>query len=92
MATQVFQHSDYGGGLVRVEIDVNDANWRIQRVRCINNSAYSLVARILNAGVQAWTATAPPNATTEWAASAAQLGWDGGLIMGPYVVQTRWPA
>lgn len=94
MATQTFPFAEFGDGLVRVEIDVNDANWRPSKVRCINNSASPAVARVLNGGTEVFTATAPAGATTSWNISGVQLGWDatnGGLMMGSYVLQARWP-
>lgn len=94
MATQTFQHSSFAGGLVTVEFDVNDANWRMSRVRCINNSPRAAVARILQSGVEVFTATAPANATTSWNTTGVQLGWDsvdGGIMMGVYEMQVRWP-
>ncbi len=94
MATQTFQFAEFGNGSVRVEIDVNDANWRPSRVRCINNSTVAAVARILENGVEVFAATAPAGQTTQWNISGVQLGWDtvnGGLMMGNYVIQARWP-
>jgi hypothetical protein len=80
--------------VVRVEFDVNDANWRVSRVRCINNSPYTAKARILNNGVEVFTAVAPANATTGWNVTGVQLGWDavnGGIMMGAYVMQVKYP-
>jgi len=94
MATQTFQHSSFGNGAVTVEIDVNDANWRVTRVRCINNSAFAAAARILQSGVEIFTTTAPAGQTTTWNTTGVQLGWDavdGGIIMGAYEMQARWP-
>jgi hypothetical protein len=95
MATLTFEHSSFAGGIVRVEFDVNDANWRVSRVRCTNNSNLSAAAAILDSGVEAFTAVAPPNATTSWNVTGIQLGWDsvnGGIMMGNYVVQVKYPA
>lgn len=95
MATQTFLHSEFGNGQVRVEIDVNDATWRPSRVRCINNSSHAAQATILENGTQRFTATAPAGQTTTWNITGVQLGWDsvdGGLQMGAYVMQARWPA
>lgn len=95
MATQTFLHSSFGNGQVIVEFDVNDANWRVSRVRCINNSAYAASARILQNGIEIFIATAPANQTTSWSTSGIQLGWDtvnGGIIMGLYTIQTSWPS
>ena len=99
MATRTFQHSSFGGGLVIVEFDINDANWRMSRVRCINNSDYQAVARIYNAGSLVFTAIAPPHQTTQWNISGIQMGWqapvegeiDGGLEMGNYTMQVQFP-
>lgn len=95
MATQTFPFAEFGDGTVRVEIDVNDANWRPSRVRCINNSAQPAAAQVLDNGVEVFTAAAPAGQTSTWNISGVQLGWDtvdGGLQMGPYVLQARWPA
>lgn len=95
MATQTFPFAAFGDSAVRVEIDVNDANWRPSRVRCINNSARAAVARVLENGVEVFAATAPGGQTSTWNISGVKLGWDqvnGGLMMGSYVLQARWPA
>jgi hypothetical protein len=94
VATQTFQHSSFAGGIVRVEFDVNDANWRVSRVRCINDSAYPAVARILQNGVEVFTAVAPAGQMTSWNTTGVQLGWDsvdGGIVMGGYEMLVRWP-
>jgi hypothetical protein len=94
MATQTFQVASFGGGAVRVEIDINDANWRPSKVRCVNDSAHTATAMIYEGGVQRFTANALGNQTTEWNISGVQLGWDatnGGLMMGNYTMQARWP-
>lgn len=94
MATQTFQHSSFGGGIVRIEYDINDATWRVTRVRCINHSASSARAVILESGIQRFIAIAPPNVTTQWNVTGVQLGWDevnGGIMMGAYVMQAAWP-
>jgi len=95
MATVTFQHSSFANGIVRVEFDVNDANWRVSQVRCINNSASPAAATIFQRGTEVFTAIAPANATTSWNATGIQLGWDavdGGIMMGDYVMSARWPA
>lgn len=95
MATQTFPFAAFGDGSVRVELDVNDANWRPSRVRCINNSAAAAVARILENGVEVFAATAPAGQTSTWNLSGIQLAWDtvnGGLMLGAYTVNARWPA
>jgi hypothetical protein len=95
MATQTFPFASFNNDAVKVELDVNDANWRPSRVRCINNSNYSLKATILESGVVKFTAIAPPNQTTSWNISGIQLGWDavdGGLILGNYELQTQYPS
>lgn len=65
MATQTFPFGSYGDA-VRAEIDVNDANWRPSRVRCLNTSAYPLVATVYQAGTLVLTVTAPANQTSQW--------------------------
>lgn len=94
MATQTFPHSSFGGGAVVVEFDVNDANWRMSQVRCINNSPYPAVGHIYEAGVLRFTAVALANQTTSWNTTGIQLGWDpidGGLMMGTYTMFVQYP-
>lgn len=94
MATQTFQHSSFGGGAVIVEFDVNTANWRVSKVRCINNSPYPCVAHVYESGSEIFVAVAPAGQTTSWNTSGVQLGWDevdGGIIMGNYVMGAQWP-
>ena len=99
MATQTFQHSSFNNGQVIVEFDINNANWRMSRVRCINNSDYQCVGRIYESGVLVFTAIAPPHQTTQWNTAGIQMGWqapvegevDGGLDMGHYTMQVQFP-
>lgn len=104
MATRTLVHSEFGGGLVRVEIDINDANWRPSRVRVLNASASPLVAYVSKAGQEVFRAVAPAGQTTSWNISGVQLGWqpdylddrDGkwypdGLDMRDYTVSVQWP-
>lgn len=93
MATQTFIHTAVGA--MRVEFDINDANWRMSQVRCINNSNQSAKAFIYEGGILVFSATAPANQTTSWNTSGIQLGWDsvdGGLMMGNYVMAIQYPA
>jgi len=95
MATQTFQYASFGDGAVMVDFDVNDANWRVSRVRCINNSAHAAAARVLNGGAEIYNVIAPAGQTSSWNVSGIQLGWDvvnGGIVMGTYVLEARWPA
>jgi len=91
---QTYLHSTFGGNAVIVEIDINDANWRVSRVRCINNSLYAAEASIYNSGVLVYEASAPPGQTTQWNIAGVQLEWDsinGGIMMGNYTMNARWP-
>lgn len=93
MATQTFQYASFCGQ-VRIEFDVNDANWRVSQMRCINNSIYQARATILESGTIRFTAVAPANRTSSWNVTGVQLGWDsinGGIMMGNYVMLARWP-
>lgn len=94
MATVWFPHSSFNGGLVTVDFSVNDANWRVSQVRCINNSNQPAKAFIYESGVLIFTAEAPANRTTTWNTSGIQLGWDninGGIMMNNYTMQVQWP-
>jgi len=95
MATRTFTHTVIAGGLVVLEFDVNDANWRMSQVRCINKSDKAAVGYIYEGTTLRYTANAPANQTTSWNTTGVQLGWDsvdGGLIMGNYTIQFNWPA
>lgn len=105
MATVYLPHSTMAGGLIQVDLKVNDANWKVLAVRCINNSEAAAAASIYDAGQLVAQVTAPAHETNEWNVANVQLGWqeqywndvdqewqDGGLEMGTYVMQARWPA
>ena len=105
MATQTFQHSSFAGGAVRVEFDINDANWRMSQVRCINNSQYPAKATIFLDGAQVFTAIANANKTTSWNTTGVQMGWQpdyyntitgqwerDGIDMKGYTIQVQYPA
>jgi hypothetical protein len=95
MATKTFPFSSFNNDSVKVEIDVNDTNWRPSKIRCINNSSYPLKSTILESGSVIFVATAPENQTTTWNISGVQLGWntiDNGLILGNYEIQAQWPS
>lgn len=94
MATQTFRHSSFNNEQVIVEFDINNVNWRMSQVRCINNSGSAARATILENGVQIFTAIALANQTTSWNTTGVQLGWDsvnGGIMMGNYVMQVQYP-
>ena len=95
MATQTFPHSGFNNGLVRIEYDVNMANYRVSKVRCINGSALPARAMIYQGGTLIFTADAPANQTTAWNTTGVQLVWDavdGNIQMGNYILATGWPA
>lgn len=105
MATMTIHHSTMANGLCVVELDINDANWRVSKVRCVNRSNRAAAADIYQAGQLVMQVTAPDNQTTEWNINNVQLAWQpeywnsedqqyepGGLDMRDYVLRTRWPA
>lgn len=104
MPTQTYQYASFGSGVVVLQYDVNDANWRVSRVRCVNNSDQPAHGRVYELGELVFEATAPANHTTEWPVSGVQLSWQpdywnditqtwepGGIEMGDYVFQASWP-
>lgn len=105
MATITIPFAEFGEGAVRVEFDLNDANRRVSRGRCINNSAYDAAFTVLSNGTVVYQAVAPAGRTTEqniagWTlpqqpdyfnSDTGQYEPDG-IDMGGYVMQTRWPA
>lgn len=95
MATATFQLASFGDGQCVIEYDVNDANWRVSRIRAINNSPYPVNAIVKDAGIEAYNVTVPANTTQTANTTGLQLGWDqvdGGIIMGSYTFEARWPA
>jgi len=95
MATLRLLHSILGQA--RVEFDLNDANWRVTRVYCINEGDSTIHATIYNNGVPVFTAIGLPHQTTQWNVTGVQLGWQpdywndvtqqwepGGIEMGSY--------
>jgi hypothetical protein len=104
MATLTLEFASFDNGAVVVEYDINDANWRVSKVRCINNSAYVAVGRIYEAGELVFSAVAPAGETTSWNVTGVQLGWqepywnditeqweEAGIEMGDYVFNAQWP-
>lgn len=104
MATVTFQYASFNDGQVIVEYDINDANWRVSKIRCINNSPHSAVGHIYQAGDLVFTANAPANQTTSWNVQGVQLAWqppywndligdweEAGIEMGDYELQAAWP-
>jgi len=104
MATVTFQYATLGDGAVTVEYDVSNANWRVSRIRCINNSLHDAVGRIYDNGELVFTAVGPAGETTEWPVSGIQLGWQpdywndltqqwepSGIEMGTYEFSAQWP-
>lgn len=105
MPTRTFRFVNLAGGQIIGEYDVNDANWRVSQVRCINNSAHGAYIRVLEDGVEVFSQTAPANQTTSWNTSGLQLGWQpdewneqdqqwepGGIELFGYQICLRWPA
>lgn len=104
MPTQTFQSGSFNNGQVVIEYDINDANWRVSQIRCINNSDQPAIGYVYLDGELIFEAIAPPNQTTSWNTSGIQLGWQddywndltqqweaGGIEMGGYVFQASWP-
>lgn len=104
VATQTFPFAAFDNGACQVEYDVNNANWRVSKVRVINNSLAPLVALVYKAGVQVFRAVALPGETTEWNVTGVQLGWqepywnnitetweEAGIEMHDYTFTAQWP-
>jgi hypothetical protein len=94
MATVTYPFCEMGGGIVRVEFDVNTANWRMTQIRCINNSNQDATAIVYETGVQVFEAVGLANGTTSWNTGGLQIAWDeidGGLMLGNYELAASWP-
>lgn len=95
MATLTFEYAAFDSGRCRVEFDVNDANWRISRIRCINGTDYPAQGTVLEGDVVRFQEIAPANATTVWQVPGMQIGWDpvdGGLVLGNWSLRAQWPS
>jgi len=95
MAIVTLDFATFGGGAVVVNFDYNDVNGNVVRVRGINNSAHAAIFTVLNNDVQALQVTLPAGQTATQNVSNINLSWDtveGGLLMGAYQFQARWPA
>lgn len=104
MATKTLTFASFAGGLVRVEYDLNDANWKVGKARVINDSDHPLVATIYQAGARVFVAVAPAQQTTTWNVAGVQLAWQpdywndltetwepGGIELGDYIFTAQWP-
>ena len=104
MAIVYLPHSTFAHGQVVVDIKVNDANWNVSAVRCVNNSDNAVVVDVYDDGVHVWTQTFPANDTKEQNVSGIGLDWQpdywnddteeweaGGVEMGTYTFNARLP-
>ena len=104
MAVQYLPHSQLAGGRVVVDIKVNNANWSVLAVRCVNNTDSAVQADVYDDGVPVWTQIFPANQTVEQPVAGIKLDWQpdywnsdtqqweaGGVEMGTYVVSVGWP-
>ena len=95
-----YPHSSYADGLVQLEFDWRENDGAVLRFRCINGSSEYLWGAVFewNDGTQqyeeVWYGYCPPQDVVELPVKRFDIGWDlvdGGLIMGPYSIRTRWP-
>ncbi len=93
--------ASFADGLVRIQVDLNESNLRLNKARGINNSAFPAHIAVLKAGILAGEATIPAGVTLERNLPASiQLTAvpqpnpedDGPISMGDIVIQCRWPA
>lgn len=102
MATQTLQFASFESGLIRCELDINNANWRPSKVRVVNNSNHGLEVFIRESGYVVYNHTFAANTTEELNISGIQLGWQedfwnditqqyepDGIEMGNYTIQAR---
>ncbi len=101
MADTTIRYATFGGQVI-CEYDANLANGRVSRVRVINESQHALRAIVRNAGVIAFDVTAPAGQTSVFPIAGMTIGMEEpdpefpdetlGIDLGPYALQTVWPA
>ncbi len=93
--------ASFSDGLVRVEVDLNESNLRLNRGRVINDSASPAYIAVFKAGVLEVDETIPGGTTGErnfpasiqlTAVPQPNPEEDGPISMGDIVIQCRWPA
>ena len=100
MAINTLEFASFGDRAVVVDFDYNTNSGNVTRFRCTNNSPHPAYFRVLQddgAGnlTQVYEKTAPANQVTTQNVAGLTLTWDtveGGLNMGAYQFQARWPA
>src|SRR3990170_2223234 len=103
MATITNTIASFAGGLVRVELDFNDANRRMGKGRIINGStepAWFRVTKVSPAVDFSFTVPAgqtvernlPAGLVYQWIDDPDDLTLGTGLSLGDIVIQSRWPA
>ena len=99
IATQ--EIASFANGLVRIEVDLNEANLRLNKTRGINDSAFDVHVSVFKAGVLEGEVTIPAGQTVErnlpasiklTAVPQPDPEDDGPISMGDIVIQCRWPA
>lgn len=97
-AIETLEFASFGDGIVQVTFDYNTNNGNVVRFTCTNNSDFPALFRVLEdvGGTQVLRyerACAAHSVVTQNVAGLT-LTWDtvnGGLNMGPYTFQARWP-
>jgi len=102
MAVKTYEIASFADGLVRTEIDVNDANLRVTTARIINNSDKSAVIDVYKAGVLAvsqvvsggQTISKNLPASIKFAYDAGDPDWGipPAIYMADISIFTRWPS
>jgi hypothetical protein len=84
--------TSYFSDQIRFEFDYHNTNLRVQRARCINNSAKSAVMRILDGNTLLFEIDLPPGITERNVAGGkAMVNADGELVL-PYDYYLGWPS
>jgi hypothetical protein len=90
MATIVL--ATFNDGDVRFEFDYHDQNRRVQRGRCINNTALAAVFRVVDGAEILFEQELPPGTTERSVAQGKALVDEGGELVFPYGVFCGWPS
>ncbi len=101
MAISTIEIASFANGLVRVEVDLNESNLRLNKARGINSSEFDALILVYKSGLLQVGSFLPANDIVERNLPASiQLTAvpqpnpeeDGPISMGDIQIRCRWPA
>ena len=97
-AIDTLEFASFGDGIVRVTFDYNTNTGNVTKFTCTNNSDYPALFRVLEGVggtlVLRYERVCGAHDVVTQNVAGLTLTWDvvnGGLNMGPYQFQARWP-